>query len=903
MAVEKKASTQTTARDTSALAAARGRRILVGTNVVIMIAIALLLAVAVNWIAAKQHKRFDVANSGLYRLSDRTKRIIDDVPVKEIRLTSIYTSDDPEKDRDKYLPRVRDLFDEFESYSPKITVQQIATDDEKRKLIERVQGKYAGKSEDYRKAVASARDTWKGLAGWLEQTNGQFEQIIQGKGWLGGFTTFAKINGEMMRDVEELNSTEREVNDLVSGVTMPRYEEANRKIKAFNTKVKGHLEEARDWFKEMDKAMSVLGQADSEFAKTTAAKLGEGEAMMAELQKTVGDPSDESVPDDPKPVLQAYSRQVGKLSAWLEQEATRVDDFVKGHRAVATHYQWFVKVGPLMQIQLPGILSLVQQNLVQWDQRVRQILATDQPTDVQQGAVRKLRQVVDDANANMGAWKQAITRFLADWQQIDPASEALLAQARDGKLVAGQLDAIDKLTKQFDALPELKMADVVSKFDEDNIVVVEAGDKVKVVDFDEVWPQGDRMRMGRPDQEGDRRVFNGDAAIAAAILGLGFEKPFGTVVLTYFEPAPPPQMRQARAPRTGRIASASLSKLRERLEASNFVVKDWNLANDEPAPEPEEGTERIYVVLPPPGKQQQNPFQPRPPNTKEFGDAELTKVKEQLDKEGARAVFLACYLPPMRSFFSSQPAEYPYADYLRKTWGVDVEFTERVIRGVPDERDFNRYALSVTRWNWMRLNSFNKDNPIGAPLRARRCLFVDVCPVAKEEKPPEHVELSSILSVPGSSGRSDFWAERDVEDLVAQITSPRGDGTVVIGPSAEPPPFDVIVEAKNTAKKSRVIVHGAALGVVNQYMDERVPRIGAQDTISFDPPPRENGDLLINMTLALADKDAFIGAGPVVAPSIEPIGEGTQRWIKVLAVAWALVVLGVGGAVTIARRK
>ncbi len=893
--------------DHSSLAAARGRRLVIGANVVVVTLIAAALVGAVNWISHKQHWRKDVASTGQYGLSDRTKKIINDCPVKEISLTAVYTSTDKEKDRDKYLPRIRDLFDEMESFSGKVKVTYLTDDDQKRELVARIHKKFSGKGKDYQELIDLAKAKWADLGAWIQQTTQQFDQLAAGKAWLAGFYTFAKMSGELARDAEDLQQTQREVDEAVTGIGLPRYEQAKQKIEQFNTKVKGHLDEAQKWLADLEKTAAVLRDPKGDFATKTAAQLGQMKTLVAELRKAIGDPKDESIPDDPTPALKDFSRAAGKLSQWLAQEATRVDEFADAHKAIAGHRLWVVQINQLMQMEVTEILAMNRNNLAQVDAQVRQVLTMDQPKDVLQNAVRQLRRMVANLDRDLGTWDQQIRHFLADWQKIDEVSLALLQQAKENKWAAAQLEGVKAIEDKIKALPELKLEDTATKFEQDNIVTVETEDQVQVVDFDQMWPKSDPFGPSPASENADieRRIFNGDAAISAAVLALGHKEPFATVIITSFEPSgqPNPMQQQPPQPRPGRIPSAELTKLRERLEQANFKVKNWNLATEEKAPEPEKGTKPIYVFLPPAEAPQQNPFQRMPQDQKTFGEPELKKVREVLGQENARGIFLCCFLPPRRSFFGSQPSSYGYDSLLRDDWGIDVKYGERVIRGVPDKQDVNRYGLSITRWNWMRLNTFEEKNPIGSPLRSRRCLFVDVCPVLQAAKVPEGVKIETILGIPGTTGRSEFWAEGDIERLIMQIRSTTSDGTVVKGDKAIDPPFTVILAAENQPKKSKVIVNGAGLGVVDDYMGERVPRLGREERISFDPPPRENGDLFVNMAYALADKPDFIAAGPIIAPSIEGIGATQKRNLYYTVVAWALVVGGAGVVMTVIRRK
>lgn len=895
--------------DASALTAARGRRFYYGVNVAVMVALTACLVIVINWIASVQYKRYDVANSGLYGLSDRTKKIVAELPVKDITLTSIYTSNEKGKDRDTYLPRVRDLFDELEAQGKGIKTQNLADDEAKRKLIESVQGKYSGQGSQHKEAIELARTKWGELSEKLHADSEQFKKLTGKGSWLGGFSPFATTLRDIKTDLEEIQQAQQEVDNLVgSTMALPRYDEAGKKIKEANEKVKGHLEGAKKWLAELDNATAGLRDSKSDFAQKTLAGLEKINKESDELKKIIGNPDDTSVPEDPKPVLQAYTKQVGRLTAALSEETNRVKEFVDKNPAIRGYYLWTVQVNPLVRIELLQILAMSRQTLMQVDQQIRMVLSGDQPKDVLQNAIRQLRELSGEVTQNLSAWDETIRKLLAEFGKIDDASRAVLEQAKNGKLFEAELAAIQEVEAKFSSLPEMKTEDIATKFEQDNLVVIETPDQVKVIDFDTMWPKAEAMPgASMNEDDADRRVFNGDAAVAAALLTLGHKNPFATVILTAFEQQPPEGQQRMMPPRTGPIPLAQLSKLRERLEQANFKVKDWNLTTGEPAPAPEPDTKAIYVFLTPPGATPNNPFEQPNPNEKKFGEAEIEQVRKVLTQENARGVFLASYLWPQRSFFQPLPTSYAYDKYLKEEWGVEVQFGNRVIRGIPakNKPDVRAYEVSVVRWNWMRLNSFNSDNPIGAPLRSRRVLMTDVCPVqpVAKDKKPEGVDTNWVLAVPGSTGRSEFWADSDIVSLISQIQGPKSDGTVLKSDKAMEPPFSVILTSENEKTKSKIVVYGTSMSLIDEYMDRRVPRLGEEGKISFDPPPRENGDLFINSVYWLADKPDLIGAGPVIAPPIEAISSKGRVVLKVLAFGWPLVVLVAGGFMMLVRRK
>lgn len=908
MAVSKPPTTATTGSDASAHAAALRRRLVFGTNVGLTIVIAAVLVVVINWISLERYARKDVASAGQYSLSDRTKKIIDKSPLKEITLTSVYTSTD--KDSDRYRSRVEDLFEELESYGKgRIKTANLTDDDAKRKLVERVQAKYGGKTGAYRELITLAHTNWDALRSWMDKTSKQYQALAEQKAWIAGFTTFGQIYGSLARDRQELEAALREIDEATSGIGIPRYEEAKQKIETNNTNFKADLEAGQKALAELAKAAATLRDPNNAFTAETQKQLATAASLLQAMQDAVGKPDEQGVPDNPKEVLQAYVRELAKFTKWLETESTRVGEFAEQYPPVRGSRLWYVPMPPV-RVDLPSFLSVIHHDLLQQDAFVRQeYLSEDRPLDVLQSGVRDMRASTAEMQHHLSSWGSQLQTLLATMQTVDPASQALLDEADKGTLYAEQIALLTAIADKIKALPELKLEDAAHKFEQDNIIVVEAGDEVKVVDFDSVWPRSD-MGPAAPDTEDkERRVFDGDAAIAAAIMSLSRPEPFATVVLTFYEPSPEPSpmMQQMPQPRTGQLPSRALSTVRERIEQVGFAVKEWNLASGEDAPAPEKDRPNIYVILPPAESVQPNPYSRAPQDIKNFGEPELKKVRDVLEKENARALFLVGWLQPRAPRMMGMPPEpptYGYEGLLKDDWGIDVKYAEFVIRGIPDNRTPDQYLLSIDDINYMRLNSFDEKNPIGAPLRSRRVLMTRVCPVVQMDKAPDGVKIEPILEIPREGTRSPYWAESDLQHIIRELNSPMSDGHVTkVAKSATDPPFTVMLAAENTKTKSRIVVSGGGFSLADMYLNSRVQRIGEKGQLTFDPPPKENAELFINCIDWLADKPEYIAAGPVTTPPIRSFEPGTRRTLQIIAIVWALAALGAGGIMMFVRRR
>jgi hypothetical protein len=888
------------------------RRLKYGTNVLVMCLAALVIVVFLNVISFKKHVRKDMAVAGVYQPSDRTKRIVDSAK-GTVTLTSVYTGRDEENSRDKYLPAVQDYLQELQLYAPaKVKVAHVNSDAGKAELLARIQGKYSGQASDYMKLIedfskfaaeANAQQGATATQPALRQSQMELTAALGGDtSYLAGFPQVADLQAKLTKNLQGLTDAQDEVKRLTKGTGMPRYTEARDKI----SKTLDELKETLAAGQKDLQSIAEISQAGSDgFFKDAPERMQQMMQMVMAVQATVGDVKDTNLPEDPRAAIQAWAREVAKTSNWLNEEASRQEDFAKKYPAVAEMPNWLarLKSGIIEQVvPLPELIrSQVTEPQASFRQQVRQILVmSDVPADRIAAVVRELRSISAQHVSIANAVSSQILKLGESLTRVDPAGEAILAQARSGQWQAGMLAKIDDLKGRLTALPELKLGEVSDKLDTPNTIIAETADKVQVLSFDDVWPQSEPMRAMTPG-EPPRRVFNGDTAITGAVLSLT-QPPVATVIFAHFAGEVPQQMRQFMPPQRGSIPYEQLNGLREILTKANVVVKEWNMAKELNAPEPDKGTQPVYVFLPPP---QDTPM-PGPQNDKDkFGNVQLAKVGELLDK-GARAIFLCKWEPPTRAAMWMPPAEpkYPYDSMLRGKYGVDVLCQFRTVYGVPEQRVPGAYGVNVQRWGYMPLNDFS-NMAIGKPLQGRRVLMLDVCPVVKAEKAektPGDIKVDTVLSVPA---RDEYWAAADVMKLVQQVVGDRERGGLVTKqPGDKKAPFTVGLAVSEKDKPAAVIL-GTGASVLDGYLTERVPRIGGKnDRLSFDPPPTANADLVINAVMWLSGRADLIGAGPVILPPVGRIEQGQLTAIR--ALIWVLLpalVLASGGVVFAIRRR
>ncbi|HSW46933.1 MAG TPA: hypothetical protein VLM89_15330, partial [Phycisphaerae bacterium] len=749
------------------------RRLFIRVNVLVAVVLAVFALVGVNLIGQLKNARFDLTGgmSG-HRVSERTKNILKQSGKdRVVRITTVYASDDPETSRKEFFPRVQDLSEELQAWCKSQGIpfesSHIISGDDQAKLRDRVQEKFGSAAREYNEVVTLAQDVWKDVKESLTAARQQVIALAAGDSWVGGFPALANIASILQKDIKNTDDTNQEVENLVRGQGIPRYSEANEKIKSLNDDLKQHIEQIQGWSRETDKLAKVLADPNADFVKTTRTRLKEMADKVAELKNIAGDPRTTDVPADPKPLLQNFAKASIQFGEFLTAESTRVNAFLNEHPALRQHPRWQIKTG-MFVVDLSNVLNSAAESVGTNGRALRGYLQQNVPLDQLQNLVRQTRQIGVETGEMLQQWNTTLTAVLDEGAGIDEPSKAFLAHA-GGDLFTKALERVDAVATKIGTLPELKLDEIATRMQQDNIIVVERGDDVRVVTFDEAWLYADPSgRMSARDEDGPPlRVFDGDSAIANAMLGMVTSKATATVVLVTFEEEVPPQMRQFQRPATGPMPLESIRAMREQLQRMQFKVETWNLAEEnarEKKPKVEEGQSVVYVFLPPPPptpmfmmrqqQQQQKQFTPQ--------DAEVAR---EILADGGRGIFLANWDPQPPARFGP-PAEYGWGAILRDDWGINVDTNRRVVRGEVERRTPGRYAINVVQWWYMQLSSFTQQ-PIGSPLRARRMLMKDVCPVVRGEQVPAGVKISPVLEVP--EGTTDIWAEKDIERIFAAL--------------------------------------------------------------------------------------------------------------------------------------
>jgi hypothetical protein len=898
-------------KDKPKASSAAARRIAVGANVVITIGLAFVVVCLINFFAKRYDYRRDLSRLGAYSLSDRTERIIERV-TEPVRLTAVYTSEEPEKARSKYLPRVRDLFEEIALRSDLIDVDVVRTDEQKRELEKRVRDSFAAQATEHVDALNQAASLADDLTSTLQSQSALLAQLRDTGTWISRYSSFTNIIANLDEMVRGLNDTREEVDSLTKGETLPNYTEAEDKIRNINDQVKQVLEEAKQWLDQVNALVTDFGQDRITFLKDLPNRLDEMGRLVTALGQTIGAPGDE-MPADPSAALKSYGQSAGELATFLAGLVAQLQDLADRHPAIVENPHWSVRVSLLgtlgARVDLPGQIRQEQQALAKLRTQISSLLQQKLEPNQVRVVIERVRNMTYDMQTSLKGAADELRLLPDDLATVDDATRQLLAGRQTTDSFADLITRIDELNTKLDALPEIESGTVGDTLKRDNNIVVEMGDKVKVVSFDDAWPiqYQDFSVPGRVTDV--QRAFNGDSAVSSALLTMTEEKPVGAVIMVNFEPEVAPELRRFIRPYAGVYPTQYYSILKQKLEDAHFTVLEWNLAKEPKPPEFEEGLTPVYLVLPP-----VQYLVPQFVRQQGMQIAELDAPTKQhlYDAIGdnGRAIFLCTYSPPQSAMmgpFGSGPVSqprYPYESYLEKNWGIDARNQWRVIEGIPDPRKPGYFGVSPESYAFMSINNFTT-HPIGEPLRARRVPMYNVAPIERAKDIPEGVTIEDVLTVPPADN---FWAAQNIEDVVRAVLSPESGG--LIQKDLDPadgfmdllPPFPVILAAEND-EGGRIVVSGSAESTWDGYLNQPIPRRGAKDRISFDPPPKVNTDLVVNCAYWVCDREELIGAGPLVTPVLEPLEPRVKTTLSVIVTAWAFLALVVGAIVMFVRRK
>jgi hypothetical protein len=886
------------------------RRLAIGANVALAVVLGAAVLIAVNWIASIKTSRTDLASYGNYGLSERMKSIIRGC-TEPIELSYVYMPDEEDEKQQGYTKRLQDYCDEFQRFAgenPKVTITHVASDSQREKLVASLSSKFGGEAEKHQAAIAKAQKLSTDLQVELAGRLAAAQALMEGKTWLGAFPIFANITAILKADVESLKKNDEAVKELVPQTGIPKFGEATTKIKTEFTEVKKHFEAISQRLRELSLLAAETKKPDSPYIALLGEVSIQVKSLIASLRTIVG-ANDAPMPAKPSKELKSYADRGPEVDAALKDIVRKVDDFARKFPSVKQHPSWAasVQMGGLMaRMEVADVLEQVGEGLASSRLEILGVLDKADAAELQK-SLTSVRRRVTMLEQNAEACERLMTDLAEGLTGMDPESGKLLDSAGTGELFKDRIAAIDELDKELTALPELKLGSVADQLREPNTLVIETKGKVRAVSFNEVFPVRESIAgPGNPSKDELDRTFNGDSAIASALLTLTREQPFATVVFTAFEP-PAPQQRSPfmQPPQPSWIPSAQLSDLRKRLEASNFKCVDWNLANAPEAPKPEEGTQNIYVLLPPPPPNAQQPFfnQPKAPEPK-FEDSHREIIRRLLDND-ARVIALATWeirsAGMMGGSYTTPP--YGYGPLLGKDWGLEVDNSRRITWVEPDRRTEDGFVVLKTFLSHLPVGGFT-DHPLGVPLKGTRFIVSDACSIFTTKEIPPNVTITPILRIPLNQN----YIAPSISELITifdTVNDPNSGGVVRLKPPPSYGPFDLAVAAERKEadkSKGKLVLLGMGASYRDGYLNQ--PVMSGGERLRLDPAPTESVDLFVNSLYWLLDQPQLIARGPVPVPRIQPIEAGQLKFLRVLVWGiWPALVFAPGIIFWTIRRR
>lgn len=510
-------------------------------------------------------------------------------------------------------------------------------------------------------------------------------------------------------------------------------------------------------------------------------------------------------------------------------------------------------------------------------------------------AATTLRDYLTDVQTwlgNVDAWSAA-TRSSAG---LAPATIERLASARDRH--APVATAIAEVLSRAQNIPAGKIEKIYQDLARSQVVVVETADGAEVQPEDAVWPFRTDA-SAPPPADGDMREFAGEQAVSSAILKLT-QKDRTAVIFVRAGGSPllGPDLAQMQMNFMQPPPPGAFEQMNELLKRENFETLEWDVAASPTPPQPQNASRRVYVVLPPP-LQRPNPMQGLPPPG--LTPEQRALVTAAVEEAGL-ALFLASWAP------AEEGGTYPFAEYLRTQWGVQVRSNLLVcqFRPMPDRQ--GRWMVNPRELGTLGPDKIRFTNhAVGAAIGSLPVAFLVTAPleIAADDpaasQPAEDRPRVEVIAEAAAS--EDVWGVAEVFRLI--------NDDIRTGRGAAPreadlrSPFPIVVAATR-ADGRRIVVSGS-----EQFAyDNTTQSLGFVQTSAGIVPYKRfpgNTDLFINMIHWLTGDANRIAVGPQRGdvPRLGRLREGSTAtfWRVFMVGIWPALALLVGGGVWLLRRR
>ena len=893
-----------------------GQRFAIGANVLLSIVLAVGLLVAINMIASMKSYRSDLASAGNYGLSDRTKRVLGELDSK-VQLSLLYEPDEGDDAQQERIARMLDYCEEISRYSGKVKYEHITSDRQREKLVVEINENLSSEADAHKIALEDfERVRSRAEADLITRYTEAQAILANNESWLGAFPLFTQVSLKLKEMTESAQEAAKEVAELTPKTGIPKYGEAVTKAEATVKNLSDGFSRISDLMGRLTQLATETGKPDSEYVALLRGVSTDLQGVISNLRDQVGAAGSPPPEDIPKS-LKGYADACVSTGAALEKMVAKVDRFSNAFPIVQEHENWTTQVqnGPLlMQLEVAGVLQDMGRSLGSIRLQVLGVIDSGKNEDLAL-ALTNARRNVDRLEANVDICNQILTSLANSLSRVDGFSEKLLSDSRAGGLFGTLVEDLTNVGTKFVDLPELKLADVADQLRENNAVVIECNNQLRVVGFDAVWPIRPSITGAPSEDDEEERTFNGDSALCTSILAITSDKQFANVVLVGYEPAAPEQQGPfSPPPSRSSVPLASLSKVTATLKDANFNVEQWNLAESKEPPAIDNDLKTIHVFLPPAPPQPPNPFSRQQQPTPVFGDAER-QIASNILAGGGTGIFLGAW-EVTGGPFGSGPMSPPYGynPLLESMFDVRLDNSTRVMKVIPDRRAPDAFQIDLASFSHMPIIGY-ADHPITSPMQGTRSLADAPAPIvfvdsdAKDDaitsKPASSdVTRISLLEIP----KREEYIGADIDSIIQivnKINSGRSDGVVSLGRPLDHGPYKMMVVCEKSFeddKTARIIVAGLGQCFVDPFLQNRT--LASANPVRFESPPTENLDLLLNSVYWLNDTPELIGRGPVPVPRIEQVPTEGRRFIRAFFLGiWPAVILAPGLFLWFMRRS
>ncbi len=419
-----------------------------------------------------------------------------------------------------------------------------------------------------------------------------------------------------------------------------------------------------------------------------------------------------------------------------------------------------------------------------------------------------------------------------------------------------------------------------------NALIVEAGDSAELLSFRDIWPSANPDRPS-PTMSFADRAFKGEQVITSAILRLSQKEKSAVVFVRYGGPALLTSGFVPGQPQT----PAPYREMKVRLEDLNFDVYEWNLKSrmDPPAMDPEP-TRKLFVIFKP---EEQNPFQQQQQPQLPFGPRHQAAITDAIGEDG-RAIFMGGWFSGP---FPGMPTTYPFADYLRDNWGIELDLSALILKNVavapgkwqPDPGPMRQGPVDLVNAD------VASDHLIVRRLGSLHGVWSWCADLQIAETLPEGVTVEPLLTLPREDG---LWGVTDVQAYQQMITT----NSLVRSDDYTEGPFTIAVAA--TKGDAKIIVFGTRDFAMDRYTRASRPVLVGQ-SLAFLPAFPANITLFANSLHWLNDDEDRMELGRPIAPNILTIeSKTTVTAVRALVYAiWPALAMSCGLVVWQIRRR